>query len=87
MNQFDKDRAEANQKLLTIMEIAIQTNPTMRFGQILESHGFVNVASQADGHIIWYREAMLEPTDLLDRVRGQVIDRMTTNNPKGDSDD
>lgn len=83
MNKFDKDRANANGQLLSLLCDLMQRYPSLRFGQILANFDFVKTIPNEDSEpgVKWADEFHLEPTELLERVQ-KCIDSM--NNKEND---
>lgn len=74
---FDMARRSANRDLVATLTSLMQMYPDMRFGQLLESFGFVQLGTvQQDlnmyPELVWKRDIHLEPTALLERVREQL---------------
>ena len=55
---MNPDRLKYNRKLVGLLERLVEENPDLRFGQLLESFGFVCFKGN------WYDES----TDIYDRV-------------------
>ena len=69
-------RQESNQELLDILQYLVETNPDLRFGQILQAYGFVKPERPArpEANISWQNDFYTEPAFILKRVRGKLVE-------------
>ena len=83
MNQFDKERQEANRELVKLLAELVEKHPTQRFSQILRNYGFIKQSAwdvlQNDVQS-WMNEFYAEPQQVLDRVR-KCLDEIRNQTP------
>ncbi len=67
-------RQQANQELVDILQYLVETEPDLRFSQILYNYGFVKPIRPARPELAldWQNEFYYEPTRILARVRGKI---------------
>lgn len=69
------NRQYNNQQLLDILQYLVETNPDLRFGQILQSYGFVKPTrpAKSENNIEWQNEFYTEPEQILSRVESRIM--------------
>lgn len=67
------DRQGYNRELVRTLQVLVEQNPHLRFGQILQAYDFV-IASDLgfNGGDIWENEFYVEPNSILERVRARI---------------
>jgi hypothetical protein len=73
MNKIPKStRKDHNLFLLNALELIINENPDLRFGQILQAYGFIKVVQNSKGEIEWINEFYEEPEKVISRVHEAI---------------
>lgn len=75
-NKKSITRADNNFELLSILRDLVNKYEDLRFGQLLQSFGFIKPerAVKDPGRINWQNEFYLEPSELLERVKKRIKD-------------
>ncbi len=70
-------RQEANRKLIEILKAEVESQPTIRFGQLLRNIGvIIDTIPEGYNTPIWQNHFYEEPDDMLARVKNTLKQRV-----------